>query len=490
MSPEIIMGEDFDLPTDVYSMGIIFLELCTRILISSKIYHPETKKKPPVFVPDRNELLKHLDTGCPLEFFELALHCLSFTAADRPVVTEVLHRLEAMHASCVSMTDGGDEPMAVEQPTSPTSPTSPRQIRTGKRRAMPIFDMEGSSERAEKEVEMEVGGFSDSSSDSDEDEEPRRGRQREQKHIQTIANKHVRIEGDGAIRRRKTRRRTVTQEWLDAQTRTRSSSPSVRSSNHDYVHAESNTASDETARQGLLDSQVSAATTTAATALTALSSPVDVTMPCAYPPSPPAETCSSFTIRGVAEPIAAPLTPASPPADCPRVLRNQPAPLRPPRPPPIQVPQSPQSIVTDLPSPGTPQSPEFPQPLQLQQSLAPLQRRQSAKENSTPKSPTIPARNLIQHKFTISAKSSTTMAAVLQGTKRIPSTLISASPNWANLFYSSSSSRNKCKVCAKKLGLNYLQCNDCHALIHAKCKSVEYNFLCTSFPAQQLEPDP
>lgn len=82
------------------------------------------------------------------------------------------------------------------------------------------------------------------------------------------------------------------------------------------------------------------------------------------------------------------------------------------------------------------------------------------------------------------------MAAVLQGTKRIPSTLISASPNWANIFYSSSSSRNKCKVCAKKLGLNYLQCNDCHALIHTKCKSVEYNFLCTSFPAQQLEPDP
>lgn len=97
---------------------------------------------------------------------------------------------------------------------------------------------------------------------------------------------------------------------------------------------------------------------------------------------------------------------------------------------------------------------------------------------------------MIQHKFTISAKSSTTMAAVLQGTKRIPSTLISASPNWANIFYSSSSSRNKCKVCAKKLGLNYLQCNDCHALIHTKCKSVEYNFLCTSFPAQQLEPDP
>lgn len=479
MSPEIIMGEDFDLPTDVYSMGIIFLELCTRTLISSKIYHPETKKRPPVFVPDRQQLLTHLDTGCPLEFFDLALHCLSFQAADRPVVTEVLHRLEAIYASCVSTSDGADEPMAVEEPATP----APLRTRNGKRRAMPVFDEEASSEQAEKEVEMEVGGFSDSSSSSSDEEQPRRGRQREQKQIQAIAKTQVRIEGDGAARTRKTRRRTVTQEWLDAQARTRSSSPSMRSCYQDYVLAGSNAESGETAQRGLLDSLVSDTTTAAPTAVTTLSSPVDARMPCVYPPSPPAEMCSTLTVRRVTEdtpPLATATT-------VPRPSRSPLASRRSSRPIPIQMPQSPESIVATLPSPGSPETSQLPQPLQLQQSLAPLLRRQATNE-AIPTSPTAP--NLIKHRFTISAKSQTTMAAVLQGTKRIPSTLASASPNWANLFYSSSSSRNKCKVCSKKLGLNYLQCNDCHALIHAKCKSPEYRFLCTAFPAQQLEPDP
>lgn len=36
MSPEILNGRDLDLPTDVFSLGIIFIEILSRRLVDSK----------------------------------------------------------------------------------------------------------------------------------------------------------------------------------------------------------------------------------------------------------------------------------------------------------------------------------------------------------------------------------------------------------------------------------------------------------------------
>ena len=33
MSPEMVNGEDFDLPTDVYTLGLVFIELLSRKLV-------------------------------------------------------------------------------------------------------------------------------------------------------------------------------------------------------------------------------------------------------------------------------------------------------------------------------------------------------------------------------------------------------------------------------------------------------------------------
>jgi LIM domain kinase 1 len=38
MSPEIINGLEFDLPTDVFSLGIIFIEIMSRKLVDSRTY--------------------------------------------------------------------------------------------------------------------------------------------------------------------------------------------------------------------------------------------------------------------------------------------------------------------------------------------------------------------------------------------------------------------------------------------------------------------
>lgn len=38
MSPEIINGFEFDLPTDVFSLGMIFVEILSRRLVDSKTF--------------------------------------------------------------------------------------------------------------------------------------------------------------------------------------------------------------------------------------------------------------------------------------------------------------------------------------------------------------------------------------------------------------------------------------------------------------------
>jgi LIM domain kinase 1 len=38
MSPEILMGEEFDLPTDVFSMGVIFCEVIARRLADDNVF--------------------------------------------------------------------------------------------------------------------------------------------------------------------------------------------------------------------------------------------------------------------------------------------------------------------------------------------------------------------------------------------------------------------------------------------------------------------
>ena len=51
MSPEIINGFEMDLPTDVFSLGIIFVEIFCRRLVDSKTFivrphciHPDTSQ--------------------------------------------------------------------------------------------------------------------------------------------------------------------------------------------------------------------------------------------------------------------------------------------------------------------------------------------------------------------------------------------------------------------------------------------------------------
>ena len=59
MSPEIINGLNFDLPTDVFSLGIIFIEIMSRRLVDSKTFIVRNLSSRPF-------ISSHLTPSCPL----------------------------------------------------------------------------------------------------------------------------------------------------------------------------------------------------------------------------------------------------------------------------------------------------------------------------------------------------------------------------------------------------------------------------------------
>lgn len=144
MSPEIIMGEAFDLPTDVYSLGIILIEILTRVLVGSKVY----SRPPPIFVPDDKIVRKRSSPGCPPDFLALALECCRFSPDERPKMSEVLARLRKIEADLL---EDGD--------FRTTHPGSIKIDRREGKRAMPIFDVSMVSDLAAAERYSEAGSL-------------------------------------------------------------------------------------------------------------------------------------------------------------------------------------------------------------------------------------------------------------------------------------------------------------------------------------------
>ena len=94
MSPEILLGDEFDLPTDVFSLGIIFCEIGARKLADDNHF----KRLPPSFGIDTEAARKLMSPGCPPGYFQLCLDCLSTKPEARPTTRDILDRLRAIEA--------------------------------------------------------------------------------------------------------------------------------------------------------------------------------------------------------------------------------------------------------------------------------------------------------------------------------------------------------------------------------------------------------
>ncbi|EPQ28036.1 uncharacterized protein PFL1_04363 [Pseudozyma flocculosa PF-1] len=92
MSPEILLGLDFGLPSDVFSLGVIFAEIASRHLVDSQTF----KRTVPTFGLDADEVREMACEGCPEAFIQLILDCVEEDARDRPDMRQVVVRLRTI----------------------------------------------------------------------------------------------------------------------------------------------------------------------------------------------------------------------------------------------------------------------------------------------------------------------------------------------------------------------------------------------------------
>ena len=124
MSPEILLGDGFDLPTDVFSLGIIFCEIAARRLADETHF----KRHPPNFGIDATEARKRACPECPPDFLRLCLECVNTDPTKRPTTRMILERLqeieqdvllrqegEDVHVGSIKFISGGKRPPTVQR---------------------------------------------------------------------------------------------------------------------------------------------------------------------------------------------------------------------------------------------------------------------------------------------------------------------------------------------------------------------------------------
>ncbi|KAL0952728.1 hypothetical protein HGRIS_006961 [Hohenbuehelia grisea] len=105
MSPEILLGDEFDLPTDIFSLGIIFCEIAARRLADDKHF----KRTAPSFGVDAEEVRNLASPGCPEDLISLCIDCCNTDANARPTTRSILERLRAIEAEVLSRPSEADE---------------------------------------------------------------------------------------------------------------------------------------------------------------------------------------------------------------------------------------------------------------------------------------------------------------------------------------------------------------------------------------------
>lgn len=104
MSPEILLGEEFDLPTDIFSLGIIFCEIAARKLADDRHF----KRTGPTFGIDPEEVHRWASPGCPPAFLSLAFDCLAEDPKARPTTRVILDRLGEIETEVLSRPETDD----------------------------------------------------------------------------------------------------------------------------------------------------------------------------------------------------------------------------------------------------------------------------------------------------------------------------------------------------------------------------------------------
>jgi len=98
MSPEILLGNEFDLPTDIFSLGVILCEIACRKLADDDTF----KRSAPSFAIDQDEIRRLASPGCPPTLIQLCIDCLANEPLQRPTTRVILDRLREIEAEILS----------------------------------------------------------------------------------------------------------------------------------------------------------------------------------------------------------------------------------------------------------------------------------------------------------------------------------------------------------------------------------------------------
>lgn len=105
MSPEILIGEEFDLPTDIFSLGIIFCEIISRKLADDYTF----KRTAPFFSLDEHQLRALAPASTPPDLINLAIECCNTNPTLRPSTVSILARLRAVELEVLARPDESED---------------------------------------------------------------------------------------------------------------------------------------------------------------------------------------------------------------------------------------------------------------------------------------------------------------------------------------------------------------------------------------------
>ncbi|KAF9007314.1 kinase-like protein [Hymenopellis radicata] len=94
----ILLGDEFDLPTDIFSLGIIFCEIIARRLADDHHF----KRTAPSFGVSAEEVHSLASPGCPPDMLALCIDCCAVEPSARPTTREILERLRLIEVEVLA----------------------------------------------------------------------------------------------------------------------------------------------------------------------------------------------------------------------------------------------------------------------------------------------------------------------------------------------------------------------------------------------------